>query len=69
MLARQKTTTHNVVVNDLKIDPDSLVMRQIKSIFSKLGILNAYAAGEKQYVGYDSYMSFVFGEFSNLNLV
>jgi len=54
----------NIQVNDIDLIDNFNVLKTIKDIFARMGVLNAYMASRKQYVGYDDYLTFTFGEFS-----
>lgn len=54
-----------LVVNDIDILENNNVLKTIQDIFAEMGVPNAYAASKRQYVGHDSYMSFIFGDLNH----
>lgn len=63
-----KIDDSSLFVNNVNLIENEQILTNIKDIFSKMGITNAYLASKNQYVGYDEYVSVVFGDYLNLNL-
>lgn len=56
------------LINDIDIVANPKILEAVQTIYARMGVINAYAVTKKQYIGFDDYMSFIFGDYSDINL-